>query len=155
MWSNYEKITLAKSVGEPVDMAVLPDLRVLTTARNGDLRLTDPGTGITKIINTLPVYNNSEDGLQTVALDPDFATNKWVYLYYAPVTMTPPYVETTPTGSAPNTLPAGPDRRLLGPVEGLQPALPVQVGRQQARPDHRAGHHQGRDPARPVLPRRR
>ncbi|NAS24232.1 carbohydrate-binding protein [Herbidospora sp. NEAU-GS84] len=106
-WSNYEKITLTKNVGEPVDMAVLPDLRVLHTARTGDLRLTDPSTGITKIVNTIPVYNNSEDGLQTVALDPDFATNKWVYLYYAPRTMTPPYVATTPTGSAPNTLPAG------------------------------------------------
>src|SRR5690606_14956467 len=45
-WSNYEKTTLTKDVGEPLDMAVLPDGRVLHTARNGDLRLTDPGTGI-------------------------------------------------------------------------------------------------------------
>ncbi|MBC9820630.1 PQQ-dependent sugar dehydrogenase [Terrabacter sp. MAHUQ-38] len=108
-WSNYEKITLTKDTGEPIDLAVLPDRRVLTTARNGDVRLVDPDTGVTKVVNTLPVYNNSEDGLQTVTLDPDFATNKWVYLYYAPKTMTAPYPTTTPSGSAPNSLPAGAD----------------------------------------------
>ncbi|WP_203884744.1 PQQ-dependent sugar dehydrogenase [Planotetraspora kaengkrachanensis] len=108
-WTDYEKITLTKNVGEPIDLAVLPDERVLHTARNGDIRLTDPATGITKIINTVPVYNNSEDGLQTIAIDPDFAENKWVYVYYAPKTMSAPYPETTPTGSAPNSVPAGAD----------------------------------------------
>ena len=53
-------------------MAVLPDRRVLHTARNGDVRLVDPDSGVTKVVNTLAVYNNSEDGLQTVTLDPDF-----------------------------------------------------------------------------------
>ncbi|GAA3620735.1 lectin [Nonomuraea rosea] len=108
-WSSYEKNTLTKNVGEPIDLAVLPDLRVLHTARNGDLRLTDPATGVTKIVNTIPVYGNSEDGLQTVSLDPAFAENKWVYLYYAPRTMSAPYPETTPAGSAPTSLPAGAD----------------------------------------------
>ncbi|WP_392543369.1 PQQ-dependent sugar dehydrogenase [Oryzobacter telluris] len=106
-WANYEKITLTKDTGEPIDMAVLPDGRVLHTARNGDIRLTDPDAGTTKVVTTVPVYSNSEDGMQTVTLAPDFATSKWVYLYYAPRTMTAPYVTTTPTGSAPNSLPAG------------------------------------------------
>ena len=108
-WSNYEKITLTKDTGEPIDMAVMPDGKVLTTARNGDIRLTDPDAGTTKVVTTVPVYSNSEDGMQTITLDPDFDTNKWVYLYYAPRTMTAPYVTTTPTGSAPTTLPAGAD----------------------------------------------
>ena len=60
-------------------------------------------------MNTIEVYANSEDGLQTIALDPAFEDNGWVYLYYAPRTMTAPYPATTPTGSAPNTLPAGAD----------------------------------------------
>lgn len=106
-WSNYEKITLTKDTGEPIDMAVMPDGKVLHTARNGDIRLTDPDAGTTKVVTTVPVYSNSEDGMQTITLAPDFATSKWVYLYYAPRTMTAPYVTTTPTGSAPNTLPAG------------------------------------------------
>ncbi|WP_331272944.1 PQQ-dependent sugar dehydrogenase [Motilibacter deserti] len=112
-WNNYEKITITKDTGEPIDLAVMSDKRILHTARNGDLRLTDPSTGVTKIVNKLDVYNNSEDGLQTVTLDPSFATNKWVYLYYSPRTMSgtaqngQPYPATTPTGSAPTTLPAG------------------------------------------------
>ena len=42
------------------------------------------------------------------AIDRNFATNKWVYLYYSPVEMDgisesgTPYPRTTPGGSAPN-----------------------------------------------------
>jgi glucose/arabinose dehydrogenase len=106
-WANYEKVTLTKNVGEPIDLAVLPDLRVLHTTRNGQVRLTDPDLGTTEVITTLDVYSNSEDGLQTIALDPNFEQNNWVYLYYAPRVMGAPYPTTTPAGSAPNTLPAG------------------------------------------------
>ncbi|MBT0773568.1 PQQ-dependent sugar dehydrogenase [Kineosporia sp. J2-2] len=108
-WANYEKITLTKDIGEPIDLAVLPDSRVLHTARDGVVRLTDPATGRTTTAGKFDVYNNSEDGLQTVTLDPDFAENHWVYFYYAPRQMDDPYPATTPTGSAPNTLPAGAD----------------------------------------------
>ena len=108
-WDNYEKVTLTKNVGEPIDMAILPDRRVVHTARNGDIRLTDPSTGVTKVVNTVPVYSNSEDGLQTIAIDPGFEQNRWVYVYYAPETMTAPYPETTPPGSAPTSLPEGED----------------------------------------------
>ncbi len=101
-WGNYEKTTLTKDVGEPLDLAVLPDGRVLHTARNGDIRLTDPATGVTRVTNTIPVYANSEDGLQSIGIDPDFEENGWVYLVYAPP-------GSTPAGSAPNTLPAGQD----------------------------------------------
>jgi glucose/arabinose dehydrogenase len=108
-WANYERVTLTKNVGEPIDLAVLPDSRVLHTTRAGQVRLTDPSQGTTTVINQIDVYNNSEDGLQTIALDPDFEENGWVYLYYAPRTMEAPYPATTATGSAPNTLPAGAD----------------------------------------------
>lgn len=109
-WDNYEKILLTKNVGEPTDMAVMPDRTVLHTARNGEVRLTDPATGVTKVVSTIDVYANSEDGLQTVTLDPNFEENGWVYLYYAPRVMEGErYPTTTPTGSAPSTLPAGED----------------------------------------------
>ena len=114
-WNNYEKTLLTKNTGEPIDMAILPDSKILHTARNGDVRVTDPATGITRITNRIPVYANSEDGLQTVAVDPNFAANKWVYLYYAPLVMDgnaqngQPYPTSTAAGNAPNTLPAGAD----------------------------------------------
>ncbi|MEE6281534.1 PQQ-dependent sugar dehydrogenase [Georgenia sp. MJ170] len=115
-WSNYEKVSLTKDVGEPLGLSVMPDGRVIHTARNGDVRLTDPGTGITRIVNNIPVYANSEDGLQGIAVDPDFEENHWVYLVYAPVELegtSPatgrPYPARTPSGNAPNSLPAGQD----------------------------------------------
>ncbi|MEE6289332.1 TIM barrel protein [Georgenia sp. MJ173] len=114
-WNNYDKVLLSKNTGEPIDLAVLPDSRVLHTARDGVVRLTDPTTGVTDEIAQLDVYANSEDGLQGIALDPDFAENSWIYLAYAPRVMsgTSPtgveYPETTPTGSAPEELPEGAD----------------------------------------------
>ncbi|HZW42332.1 MAG TPA: PQQ-dependent sugar dehydrogenase, partial [Agromyces sp.] len=93
-WANYERVTLSKDVGEPIDLAVLPDSRVLHTTRGGQVRLTDPAQGTTTTVNTIDVYANSEDGLQTISLDPDFEENGWVYLYYAPRTMTAPYPAT-------------------------------------------------------------
>ena len=54
-------------------------------------------TGTTQVIadfadpslpQTQRLYTNSEDGLYGPAVDRDFATNHWVYLYYAPQTVT-------------------------------------------------------------------
>ncbi|WP_407319673.1 PQQ-dependent sugar dehydrogenase [Isoptericola halotolerans] len=109
-WSNYEKILLTKNTGEPVGMAVMPDGSVLHTARDGVIRHTDPSTGVTAEVNQVDVYANSEDGMQAIALAPDFEESGWVYMFYAPRVMEGEgYPETTPSGSAPNQLPAGED----------------------------------------------
>ena len=89
--SDYQQVTLAKGVaetGEPMAMTVLPDRSVLHTARDGTLRRTD-AAGNTSVIATIPVYTHDEEGLQGVAADPGFATNRYVYLYYAPPLNTP------------------------------------------------------------------
>src|SRR5690625_2059203 len=114
-WDNCEKILLTKDTGEPIDLAVLPDSRVLHTARDGVVRLTAPATGQTTVVAELDVYANSEDGLQGISLDPNFEENQWVYLVYAPREMegvSPTGVEypkTTPPGQAPEQLPEGED----------------------------------------------
>ena len=83
IWRNFQKVQLTREVGEPMDLAVLPDRRVLMTDRRGRLRMHKPDTGEIKLAAEIPVYAGEEDGLQTVAIDPDFETNHWVYLYYA------------------------------------------------------------------------
>jgi cytochrome c len=93
---NYEKVTLNDEPGEPMSLAVLPDGRVLHNTRGGQIRLYDPATGASPVITTVPVYSHDEDGLQTMSIDPDFATNKWVYIYYAPVLNTPVDDPSTP-----------------------------------------------------------
>ncbi|MFF0459318.1 PQQ-dependent sugar dehydrogenase [Streptomyces mexicanus] len=95
---DFQQVTLAKGaaeVGEPMSLAVLPDRSVLHTSRDGTLRLTD-AAGNTKVAGKLDVYSHDEEGLQGVGVDPDFATNRFVYLYYAPPL-------NTPAGDAPET----------------------------------------------------
>lgn len=96
------------NLGEPIGFAVLPDGRVLQTVRTGELRLHDPAAGTSTVINTIPVYTHSEDGLYGPAIDRQFATNRWVYLYYAPPLDTPP-------GNAPVT---SPDPNAWDPFQG-------------------------------------
>ncbi|MEU0662550.1 ThuA domain-containing protein [Streptomyces lavendulocolor] len=94
---QFQQVTLAKGgeeVGEPMSLAVMPDRSVLHTSRNGELRRTD-AAGDTEVIGTVPVYSHDEEGLQGVALDPGFARNRAIFLYYAPPL-------DTPAGDAPN-----------------------------------------------------
>ena len=95
--ADFQQVTLAKGepeVGEPMTLAVLPDRSVLHTARNGTLRRTD-SSGNTAVVGTVPVYSHDEEGLQGVGVDPGFAANRHIYLYYAPPL-------TTPGGDAPS-----------------------------------------------------
>jgi glucose/arabinose dehydrogenase len=96
--ADFQQVTLAKGepeVGEPMSLAVLPDRSVLHTARNGTLRRTT-ASGDTAVVGTLAVYTHDEEGLQGVGVDPGFATNRFIYLYYAPPL-------STPAGDAPDT----------------------------------------------------
>ncbi|OLF14999.1 PQQ-dependent sugar dehydrogenase [Actinophytocola xanthii] len=89
--ADFQQVELARGVaevGEPMSLAVLPDRSVLHTARNGVLRRTT-ADGVTNVIGTLPVYTHDEEGLQGVGVDPGFASNRFIYLYYAPPLSTP------------------------------------------------------------------
>jgi hypothetical protein len=52
-----------------MDLVVLPDLRVLHTTRNGEVRMHDPKTGLKTVAATLDVYQHDEEGLQSIAID--------------------------------------------------------------------------------------
>ncbi|WP_169985064.1 lectin [Microbispora sp. H10836] len=95
--SDYQQIALATGggeLGEAMSLAVLPNRSVLHTARDGTVRITDVN-GTTKVAAKLNVYTHDEEGLQGVAVDPNFATNRYVWLYYSPRL-------STPTGDAPS-----------------------------------------------------
>ncbi|MEV6983499.1 ThuA domain-containing protein [Sphaerisporangium sp. NPDC051017] len=96
--ADYQRVEMAKGaadMGEPMSLSVLPDLSVLHTSRDGTLRRTD-ARGDTTMVGVLNVYSHDEEGLQGVAADPGFATNRFIYLYYAPRL-------NTPSGDAPLT----------------------------------------------------
>ncbi|MGW3330318.1 PQQ-dependent sugar dehydrogenase [Streptomyces rubiginosohelvolus] len=99
--ADYQQVQLAlgaAELGEAMSLAVLPDRSVLHTARDGTVRLTD-AAGSTKTAGKLDVYTHDEEGLQGIAVDPDFTANRFVYLYYSPLLDTPPGDAPT-TGSA-------------------------------------------------------
>jgi cytochrome c len=104
--SSFQKVTLNGAPGEPIGLVVLPDGRVLHTARGGRVFMHDPGTGFNRVIANIPVYQHDEEGLQGIAIDAGFADNHWVYIYYSPPLATPSDDPATPDfneGDAPST----------------------------------------------------
>lgn len=92
--NRFTKVVLAEKLNEPLEMAILPDERVLLVERHGDVRIYSPMTKQLKTIATIPVSTKykdkegheteAEDGLLGVNIDPNFEKNHWIYLYYSP-----------------------------------------------------------------------
>jgi cytochrome c len=85
---QFAKTVLHPQSGEPAALAVLPDGRVLHTVRGGRVWLHGLD-GTNSIAADIPVYTHDEDGLQGIALDPDFDAVPWIYVYYSPQLATP------------------------------------------------------------------
>ncbi|MBK7334797.1 MAG: ThuA domain-containing protein [Saprospirales bacterium] len=83
--TGFVKTSLACNLFEPMEMEMLPDGRVLLIERRGDLKLFDPTSGEIKVVGSLDVFQDNEEGLLGLAIDPQFEQNKWIYLYYAPL----------------------------------------------------------------------
>jgi len=75
---------LGASVPAPTALAFAPDGRMLVTSKQGQLRVYKDGNLLQSPALDISsrVCANSERGLLGVALDPDFATNGYVFLYY-------------------------------------------------------------------------
>ena len=87
--SQFQKVVIDQTPGEPIDLAVLPDGRVLHTERSGEVWLHDQESGLKTLAAKLDVYQHDEEGLQSIAIDPNFEENGWIYLYYSPPLDTP------------------------------------------------------------------
>jgi cytochrome c len=88
--NRFSKVVLAEVLNEPVELAVLPNDRVLFVERHGAVKLYTPATKRVTTIATIKVStkyadsSEAEDGLLGLAADPGFARNGWVYMYYSP-----------------------------------------------------------------------
>ncbi len=77
---------------EPTEMAILPNNDVLIAQRRGEVMLYSEETQKLTEVAKLDVYSktlntpgvNAEEGLMGLQKDPNYATNNWIYLYYAP-----------------------------------------------------------------------
>ncbi|REG94382.1 PQQ-dependent sugar dehydrogenase [Algoriphagus antarcticus] len=94
--SRFTKMLLVDNLDEPMQFEILDDDRVLFVERKGKIKLYDPKDNKTKIIADLDVsvgyYSElgdqisptGEDGLFGAILDPNFDSNRWIYVFYSP-----------------------------------------------------------------------
>ncbi|TAE23122.1 MAG: PKD domain-containing protein [Cytophagales bacterium] len=83
--NRFEQKVLAEKLDEPTELVVLNSGKVLFGERKGALKVYNPKTNTTKVVTNMPVYTKFEYGLMGVNVDPKFAENKWLYLFYSPV----------------------------------------------------------------------
>ncbi|UBM60174.1 ThuA domain-containing protein [Marinilongibacter aquaticus] len=84
--NRFVKTTLASNLYEPTELAVMPNGKVILVERRGGVKVWLPESKTFKTINQMPVFSTYEYGLMGIGLDPDFAKNNYVYLYYTPNT---------------------------------------------------------------------
>jgi glucose/arabinose dehydrogenase len=75
---------LVATIGAPTALAFTPDGRLLITTQGGQVRVFQNGALLsTPAVNlNARLCTNSERGLLGIAVDPAFATNRYIYLYY-------------------------------------------------------------------------
>ncbi|MEW6302261.1 MAG: PQQ-dependent sugar dehydrogenase [Verrucomicrobiota bacterium] len=74
--------TQQDTLKDPMELAVAPDGRVFFVQRGGELMVWEPAAKQEKLLGKLNVFTGLEDGLLGLTLDPKFADNGWIYLFY-------------------------------------------------------------------------
>src|SRR5215510_5788256 len=94
--SNYAEVmaslpndfveTEIKGLSIPTAIALHPDGRIFVCQQTGELRVIKNEAVLPTPFMTLTVNANGERGLLGVAFDPNYATNRFVYVYYTATT---------------------------------------------------------------------
>ena len=76
---------LGATLASPWGLAFLPDGRMLVTQKGGSMAIVRAdGSGVEATVTGVPAVNSGgQGGLLDVALDPDFATDPWVYFSFS------------------------------------------------------------------------
>jgi glucose/arabinose dehydrogenase len=80
--SGFSETRVATGLVSPTAMAIAPDGRIFVAQKGGALRVVRNGSLLTQPFLTLAVNSAGERGLLGVAFDPDFQTNRYLYVYY-------------------------------------------------------------------------
>jgi glucose/arabinose dehydrogenase len=79
---GFAETTIVGGLSLPTSAVFTPDGRLLVTEKAGAIRIVSGGMLLPTPAATIAVTNNSERGLLGLALDPQFASNGLVYVYY-------------------------------------------------------------------------
>jgi glucose/arabinose dehydrogenase len=80
--SGFSDEVVVSSLASPTAMAFAPDGRIFVTQQGGQLRVVKNGTLLSTPFLTVSTTSSGERGLLGIAFDPNFATNRFVYVYY-------------------------------------------------------------------------
>lgn len=80
--SGFSRVQVANGISSPTVMAFAPDGRIFVAQQNGTLRIVKNGALLATPFLQVSVNSSGERGLIGIALDPNFVTNQYVYLYY-------------------------------------------------------------------------
>jgi len=80
---GVEREVLVEGMQEPMTLAIADDGRVFYVERLGNLKLWSEDAGL-QDVHSFDVYTEEEHGLMGIALDPEFSSNNYVYVYYTP-----------------------------------------------------------------------
>jgi glucose/arabinose dehydrogenase len=80
--AQREDVVVASGFSAPTAMALAPDGRVFVAQQGGALRVVKNGMLLSAPFLTVGVTSSNERGLLGVTVDPGFASNRYVYVYY-------------------------------------------------------------------------
>lgn len=87
--NRFLKEVVDFNLNEPMELDEIVGKGILFVERRGLLKLFEFNTKQTKQVGSVPVSYINEDGLLGVAIDPNFADNNWIYLFYSAPTEDP------------------------------------------------------------------
>jgi cytochrome c len=67
-----------------MELEIAPDGRIFFNEIGGALKILKPGSRTPITAASLDVFNGQENGFLGFALDPNFASNQWIYCFYSP-----------------------------------------------------------------------
>ncbi len=80
--AGFTRVAIGAGLAQPTAVAFLGN-RILVTEKGGAIRLVRAnGVLRNKPLKTFSVNTDSERGLLGIALDPNYAANGWIYVYY-------------------------------------------------------------------------
>lgn len=79
---GFTETTVASGFSAPTAFAIHPDGRIFVCQQGGALRIVKNNVLLATPFTTVTTTSTGERGLLGVAFDPDYATNRYVYVYY-------------------------------------------------------------------------
>jgi glucose/arabinose dehydrogenase len=87
--AGFAETRIGTGFKDPTTVAIAPDGRIFIVEQGGTIRIIENGSLLpTPFLTLTNIDEQGERGLESIAFDPNFATNHYVYVFYAAATPT-------------------------------------------------------------------